>query len=100
MEREQVTKLLLTGKTDLLTKFISKKGRPFSAYLAADDSGKTRFEFEEKRAKVGSKVKAVKPKIKKPAAKKPAAKKPAAKKPAAKKPAAKKPAAKKPAAKN
>ena len=64
MEREQVTKLLLTGKTDLLTKFISKKGRPFSAYLAADDGGKTRFEFEEKRAKVGSKVKTVKPRIK------------------------------------
>ena len=79
MEREQVTKLLLTGKTDLLTKFISKKGRPFSAYLAADGSGKTRFEFEEKRAKVGSKIKTAKSKIKEPAAKKPAAKKPAAK---------------------
>ena len=68
------------GKTDLLTKFISKKGRPFSAYLAADDSGKTRFEFEEKRAKVGSKVKTINPKIKKPATKKPATKKPATKK--------------------
>ena len=88
MEREQVTKLLLTGKTDLLTKFISKKGRPFSAYLAADDSGKTRFEFEEKRAKIVSKVKIVNPKAKKPAAKKPAAKRPAAKRPAAKKSAA------------
>ena len=98
MEREQVTKLLLTGKTDLLTKFISKKGRPFSAYLAADDSGKTRFEFEEKRAKVGSKIKTSNPKTKKSAAKKSAAKKSAAKKPAAKKPAAKKPVTKKSAA--
>jgi len=93
MEREQVTKLLLTGKTDLLTKFISKKGRPFSAYLVADDSGKTRFEFEEKRAKVGSKVKIINPKTKKSAAKKSATKKPATKKSAAKKPVAKKPAA-------
>src|SRR6266404_1203551 len=31
IEREQITKLLATGKTDLLHKFISKKGRPFSA---------------------------------------------------------------------
>jgi len=66
IEREQVTKLLLTGKTDLLSKFISKKGRPFSAYLAADDSGKTRFEFEQKRAKTESKAKTVKPKTKAP----------------------------------
>ena len=70
IEREQVIKLLHTGKTDLLTKFISKKGRPFSAYLAADDSGKTRFEFEQKRAKTGSKVKTAKPKTKAPVAKK------------------------------
>jgi DNA topoisomerase-3 len=89
MEREQVTKLLLTGKTDLLTKFISKKGRPFSAYLAADDGGKTRFEFEEKRAKVGSKVKTVKPRIKAPAVKKTAVKKTATKKTATKKTATK-----------
>ena len=33
IEREQVVKLLHSGKTDLLSKFISKKGRPFSAYL-------------------------------------------------------------------
>tara|TARA_B100000686_G_scaffold346257_1_gene432551 strand:- start:1501 stop:3999 length:2499 start_codon:yes stop_codon:yes gene_type:complete len=57
IEREQVTKLLQTGKTDLLSKFISKKGRPFSAYLAADDSGKTRFEFEQKQVKTKSKSK-------------------------------------------
>ncbi|MFM9967409.1 MAG: DNA topoisomerase III, partial [Burkholderiales bacterium] len=34
MEREQMMKLLSSGKTDLLHRFISKKGRPFSAYLA------------------------------------------------------------------
>lgn len=45
IEREQVSKLLAAGKTDLLDKFISKAGRPFSAYLTLDDTGKTTFEF-------------------------------------------------------
>lgn len=48
IEREQITKLLETGKTDLLTKFISKKGRPFSAYLVRNTDGKIGFEFEQK----------------------------------------------------
>lgn len=52
LEREQVIKLLQTGKTDLLTKFISKKGRPFSAYLVAGKDGKVGFEFEVKEPKV------------------------------------------------
>ena len=51
LEREQVTKLLSRGKTDLLTKFISKKGRPFSAYLVAGPEGKVGFEFEPREAK-------------------------------------------------
>jgi DNA topoisomerase III len=51
IEQEQVVKLLQTGKTDLLTKFISKKGRPFSAYLAVDANGKIGFEFEQKKPK-------------------------------------------------
>lgn len=55
IEREQVTKLLQTGKTDLLTKFISKKGRPFSAYLVADARGKIAFEFEQKKPKTETK---------------------------------------------
>ena len=38
-------KLLETGKTDLLPKFISKKGRPFKAYLVNKDGGVS-FEFE------------------------------------------------------
>ncbi|MEO6847033.1 MAG: DNA topoisomerase III [Chthoniobacterales bacterium] len=48
--REQVIKLLETGKTDLLPRFISKKGRPFSAYLKLD-KGKVAFEFEERKLK-------------------------------------------------
>lgn len=51
LEREQVEKLLRTGKTDLLQKFISKKGRPFSAYLVAGADGKVGFEFEPRQPK-------------------------------------------------
>ena len=45
IDRAQITKLLAAGKSDLLDKFISKAGRPFSAYLVTDDSGKATFEF-------------------------------------------------------
>ena len=45
--KEQVQKLMATGKTDLLPRFISKRGRPFSAHLKLHD-GKVGFEFAEK----------------------------------------------------
>ncbi len=45
IERAQMQKLLETGKTDLLEKFISKKGRPFNAFLVVKD-GSVEFEFE------------------------------------------------------
>ena len=45
IEPEQVSKLLETGKTDLLHRFISKKGRPFSAFLVRSADGKVGFEF-------------------------------------------------------
>ena len=51
IEREQVVKLLHSGKTDLLSKFISKKGRPFSAYLVIGADGKVGFEFEPRNTK-------------------------------------------------
>ncbi len=57
IEREQIVKLLEKGKTDLLPKFISKKGRPFSAYLVANSDGKITFEFEQKVAKKTSEKK-------------------------------------------
>jgi len=47
--KEQAQKLLATGKTDLLDNFISKRGRPFSAYLKLEDE-KVGFEFPEKPA--------------------------------------------------
>ena len=50
IEREQMQKLLATGKTDLLEKFISKKGRPFKAFLVVKD-GSVGFEFEPREAK-------------------------------------------------
>ncbi|MEO8206876.1 MAG: topoisomerase C-terminal repeat-containing protein, partial [Chthoniobacterales bacterium] len=48
--KEQVVKILETGKTDLIPRFISKKGRPFSAYLKLEN-GKVGFEFEPRKAK-------------------------------------------------
>jgi DNA topoisomerase-3 len=45
--KEQVQKLIANGKTDLLPKFISKKGRAFSAHLKLDN-GKIAFEFAAK----------------------------------------------------
>ena len=55
IEREQMVKLLETGKTDLIDKFISKKGRPFSAYLVRQPDGKIGFEFEAREPKAGAK---------------------------------------------
>lgn len=48
VDREQLTKLLTTGRTDLLQRFISKKGRPFAAFLVLDDSKKVAFEFQDR----------------------------------------------------
>jgi DNA topoisomerase-3 len=58
---EQAVKLCTTGKTDLLRKFISKKGRPFSAFLKLEGE-KVGFEFEPRPAKVPKKAGAAKSK--------------------------------------
>ena len=50
IDRAQVQKLLGSGKTDLLTKFISRKGRPFKAFLVLKE-GEVGFEFEPRAAK-------------------------------------------------
>ncbi len=96
---EQVTKLLETGKTDLLENFVSNKTRrKFKAFLSWDaKAGKVSFEFEPRAPKA--------PAVKKTAAKSAAktaelaAEDTAVKKAPAKKVAAKKVAAKKAAAK-
>jgi DNA topoisomerase-3 len=103
IEREQMVKLLETGKTDLLDKFVSMRTRrAFKAMLSWDAVAvKVNFEFAPSKfpprkpasAKTGpatiktpfGKVVAVKTAGTKPAAKKVAAKKVAAKKVAAKK---------------
>jgi DNA topoisomerase-3 len=56
--KEQVQKMMTTGKTDLLPKFISKKGRPFSAHLKLD-GGKIGFEFAERKPRKTAPRKAV-----------------------------------------
>jgi DNA topoisomerase-3 len=48
IDREQVKKLLATGKTDVLEKFISKAGKPFPAFLKLGPKGKVEFEFPER----------------------------------------------------
>jgi DNA topoisomerase-3 len=60
---EQIKKLLAEGKTDLFTKFISKKNnRPFKAFLIVKD-GKTAFEFPPREGKSRTKAGEPPPKI-------------------------------------
>ncbi|MFO1229168.1 MAG: DNA topoisomerase III [Alicycliphilus sp.] len=53
VERAQMHKLLATGKTDLLDKFVSMRTRrAFKAFLAWDkEAGKVNFEFEPRESK-------------------------------------------------
>jgi DNA topoisomerase-3 len=87
IEREQMKKLLATGKTDLLDKFVSMRTRrPFKAFLAWDaEAGKVNFEFEPREGKFPQRKGRPAPAKAAPAAKKAAA---AKKAPAAKKAAA------------
>ncbi len=71
VERAQMQKLLATGRTDLLTNFMSKKNRKFKAFLVKTPQGKIGFEFLPRAEKPG----------KAPATKEPPAEKPAAEKP-------------------
>jgi len=51
VDRSQFVKLLADGKTELLTKFVSKRGRPFSAYLVLNAEKRVGFEFEPREKK-------------------------------------------------
>jgi DNA topoisomerase III len=100
-----MTKLLETGRTDLLEGFISSRTRrKFKAYLSRGSDGKVSFEFEprpEKKGKAPTKSASRKKTVEgveaapKKAVKKVAVKKVAVKKVAAKKSVAKKVVAKK-----
>ena len=58
ISREEMQKLLETGKTSLLRGFVSNKTRrKFSAFLVRDAAtGKVSFEFEPRVAKAGTKA--------------------------------------------
>ncbi len=60
IEREQMAKLLESGRTDLLNGFVSKKGRRFKAFLVKQPDGKIGFEFQP-RAKDKAEKPAEKP---------------------------------------
>jgi DNA topoisomerase-3 len=60
IEREQMKKLLSSGRTDLLTAFVSKKGRRFKAFLVKQPDGKIGFEFQARPQK-SAEAKATRP---------------------------------------
>ena len=94
VERAQMQKLLATGRTDLLTRFISKKGRPFKAFLAKTPDGKVGFEFQAREPRKPKAEQARAPYSPAPAARSGSAAKPAAAKKRAKRGAKPAPAAK------
>jgi DNA topoisomerase-3 len=81
VEREQMKKLLATGRTDLLTNFMSRKNRKFKAFLVKTPPGKIGFEFlprAEKPAKAAKEKPAEKAADEEKSAKKPPRRKRAA----------------------
>jgi len=57
IEPEYIEQMLSVGKTELITGFISKKKRPFDAYLLLDKKGKISFEFPPRKPKKKAKAK-------------------------------------------
>jgi DNA topoisomerase-3 len=53
IERAQMEKLLASGRTDLLTGFMSRKNRKFKAFLVKTPGGKIGFEFLPRAEKPG-----------------------------------------------
>lgn len=49
IDREHIIQLLEKGKTELITGFISKRKKPFDAYLLLDNKGKLSFEFPPRK---------------------------------------------------
>jgi DNA topoisomerase III len=57
VEREQMTKLLTSGRTDLLRGFVSNRTRRrFSAYLVRQPTGKVGFEFAPRAEKAAARA--------------------------------------------
>ena len=57
IDRDYVEQLLKEGKTELINGFISKKKRPFDAYLLLNDKGKLTFEFPPRKKRARKKKK-------------------------------------------
>ena len=55
IDRDYIEQLLKDGKTELINGFISKKKRPFDAYLLLDDKGKLGFEFPPRKSRARKK---------------------------------------------
>ncbi|HHO47099.1 MAG TPA: DNA topoisomerase III [Desulfobacteraceae bacterium] len=55
IDREAIVQLLEKGRTELINGFVSKKKKPFDAYLLLDDKGKLTFEFPPRRKREGRK---------------------------------------------
>lgn len=70
--REQAIKFFTEGKTDLIDKWISKRGRPFSAHLVCNTEGKMvlAWEFPVREPKLDAEGNPVKPRGRYPARKK------------------------------
>jgi len=79
VEPTQMQKLLATGRTDLLTNFMSKKNRKFKAFLVKTPQGKVGFEFLPRAEKPSKPPSAKEPVGEKPPVEKSLKKKAAAK---------------------
>ena len=66
VERAQMQKLLASGRTDLLTDFMSKKNRKFKAFLVKTPQGKIGFEFLPRAEKPDKPPAAKQPAVDKP----------------------------------
>ena len=55
ISRTHIQELLEKGKTSLIKGFISKKKRPFDAYLMLDKKGKIGFDFPPRKSRRNAK---------------------------------------------
>ena len=56
LDRDHISQLLASGRSALITGFISKKKKPFDAYLLLDAKGKLSFEFPPRAPKKSKKT--------------------------------------------
>ena len=56
IDPDYISQLLSKGRTELINGFISKKKRPFDAYLLLDDKGKLTFEFPPRKKRARKKT--------------------------------------------